>query len=73
MTGELVRRRFSRGDFGRLLVGPLVYAGGIVVWWVSDRLLVIGPFDRAQIGWVLVVPMLALGPGLAGLAEAMPG
>jgi len=72
MTGELASRRFSGGDLGRLLLGPLVYAGGIAVWWLSDRLLVIGPFDRAQIGWLLVVPMLALGPGLAGLAEAVP-
>ena len=27
------------------------------LWWVSDRLLYIGPLDRAAFGWVVVTPV----------------
>jgi hypothetical protein len=32
------------------------------LWWISDRLLYIGPFDRAAFGWLVVVPVWALTP-----------
>jgi hypothetical protein len=34
-------------------------------WAVSDRLLSIGPFDRAQIGWLLVIPLVTAAPVVA--------
>ncbi len=45
---------------------PLAGAGlAYLLSWVSDRLLYIGPFDRAAFGWFVVVPVWALTP-LAG-------
>ncbi len=52
-----------------LLVGPILLLASFLAWWISDRLLYIGPFDRAQIGWAVVVPLAALSPGAAALAE----
>lgn len=46
---------------------------GLAVWVVSDRLVIIGPFDRAQIGWAIVVPLFAIAPGMAALAEGRTG
>jgi hypothetical protein len=40
------------------------------LWAISDRLLQIGPLDRAAFGWIVVVPIAALAPGLTGLAWA---
>ena len=43
------------------------------LWAISDRLLWIGPFDRAAFGWVFVAPLSWLAPGIAGLAwSGMP-
>jgi hypothetical protein len=49
-------------------VAPLLLLLGVASWFVSDRLVVIGPFDRATIGWAVVVPLLAIAPGAAALA-----
>ena len=49
--------------------GPVLLAAAFLVWYVSDRLVVIGPFDRAQIGWAVVMPLAALAPGVAALPE----
>jgi hypothetical protein len=38
------------------------------LWAISDRLLWIGPFDRAAFGWIVVAPLSWLAPGIAGLA-----
>jgi hypothetical protein len=38
------------------------------LWAISDRLVWIGPFDRAAFGWVFVAPLSWLAPGIAGLA-----
>lgn len=40
------------------------------LWAISDRLLQIGPLDRAAFGWIVVVPISSLAPGVAGLAWA---
>jgi hypothetical protein len=40
------------------------------LWAISDRLVRIGPFDRAAFGWIVVVPFSWLAPGVAGLAWA---
>jgi hypothetical protein len=35
------------------------------LWWICDRLLYIGPMDRAKFGWLVVVPVWSLTPVLA--------
>lgn len=37
-----------------------------VLWWISDRLLFVGPLDRAAFGWVVVVPVWIVAPVAAG-------
>lgn len=59
-------------DLTRLAVGPVVFLAGLAVIAVSDALVVVGPFDRAEIGWALGVPLLAVAPALAALAERTP-
>jgi hypothetical protein len=46
-----------------LLVAALAY----VLWLISDRLLFVGPLDRATLGWVVVLPVWAGAPLAAGL------
>jgi hypothetical protein len=36
-------------------------------WFISDRLLYVGPFDRAQFGWLVVIPMVSAAPVLAAV------
>lgn len=36
------------------------------LWWISDRLLYVGPLDRAAFGWAVVVPVWAMSPVVAG-------
>jgi hypothetical protein len=36
-------------------------------WAITDRLLYIGPLDRAQFGWLVVVPLLCAAPVVAVL------
>jgi hypothetical protein len=38
------------------------------LWWISDRLLYIGPLDRAAFGWAVVVPVWASAPIAAAFA-----
>lgn len=38
------------------------------LWWISDRALYIGPMDRAQFGWLVVVPIWSLTPVAAAYA-----
>ena len=38
------------------------------LWWISDRLLYIGPLDRAKFGWLVVIPVWSLTPVLAALS-----
>ena len=38
------------------------------LWWISDRLLYIGPLDRAQFAWLVVVPVWSLTPVAAAYA-----
>ena len=48
-------------------VPVLVASLAFVLWWLSDRLLSIGPFDRATFGWAVVIPVWAVAPFVAGL------
>lgn len=58
----------------RAIAIPLVVLGlAYVLWKISDRLLVIGPFDRAAFGWTFVIPIWLAAPIVAGVAwRAMP-
>ncbi len=50
-----------------LAVTALAY----VLWWISDRLLYVGPLDRAAFGWIVVVPTWIAAPVAAGFAWRM--
>ncbi len=62
----------SQNPWPRLVVGavlPLAVAGiAYLLWWISDRLLYVGPLDRAAFGWVVVIPTWIAAPAVAGLA-----
>jgi hypothetical protein len=62
--GVPARRSHSLATLG---IAPALLVLALAVWFVSDRLVTIGPFDRAKIGWAVVVPLLALAPGAAAL------
>jgi hypothetical protein len=53
---------------GRLGVAPLLLLLGLAIWFVADRLVTVGPFDRAQIEGLVVLPLIAIAPGAAALA-----
>lgn len=36
------------------------------LWWISDRLVTIGPLDRAAFGWAVVMPTWIVAPVAAG-------
>jgi hypothetical protein len=55
--------------FFRGAVGPLLVVGlAAALWLMSDRLLYVGPLDRATFGWLVVIPVWALAPAAVGLA-----
>lgn len=56
--------RFGLGVAVPLAVVALAYG----LWWISDRLLYIGPLDRAAFGWAVVLPVWVCAPIAAGLA-----
>lgn len=56
-------RRFALGLVVPLAIVGLTYA----LWWLSDRLLYIGPLDRAAFGWMVVIPLWLSGPIAAGV------
>ena len=64
-----VRQPNERPHVG-LWVGPLLVAVSLLVWLVADRLVVIGPFDRAQITGAIALPLFLLAPGTLGVAAA---
>ena len=40
------------------VVIPISLMGvALALWWISDKLMTVGPFDRAAFGWVFVVPI----------------
>jgi hypothetical protein len=53
----------------RLAIAPvIVVAVAFVLWLVSDRLMFVGPLDRATFGWLFVVPLWAAAPTFAGFS-----
>ena len=65
-------RPASRLEAGRVALGvviPLaVVALAYGLWSLSDRLLYIGPLDRAAFGWAVVIPVWIGGPVSAAFA-----
>ena len=50
------------------VVGPVaVTVTAYGLWWISDRLLYVGPLDRAAFGWLVVIPVLLAAPIVAGV------
>jgi hypothetical protein len=64
--------RPTRGLRGDVVLGvgaPLaVVALPYALWWISDRLLYVGPLDRAAFAWAVVVPAWVISPAVAGFA-----
>jgi hypothetical protein len=65
-------------EFHRAQSGPLPLLIGIAIplgllavayalWAISDRLLYVGPLDRAAFGWIVVMPISWVAPGVTGL------
>src|SRR5258708_32379291 len=69
MTDHAVRA-LSPATGGRietveLLGGPVLFAVGLAItYFIQD----IGPLDRAKVQGFIGLPLMAIGPGLAGLA-----
>ena len=63
-TAQRARMRLAVGVVVPLAVVVLAYA----LWWVSDRLLYVGPLDRAAFGWAVVFPVWLAAPVAAGIA-----
>jgi hypothetical protein len=47
-----------------VLVPIAVVATAYGLWWISDQLVIIGPLDRAQFGWLVVLPLFLAAPVL---------
>lgn len=54
---------------GELAAGPSLFAIGLAVMYFVPE---IGPLDRAKVQGLIGLPLLALGPAVAGLAGRMP-
>lgn len=69
LSTEAARGGVGAGRIALAILAPLaaaVLAYGL--WWISDRLLYIGPLDRAAFSWAVVVPLWLLAPVVAGFA-----
>ncbi len=65
--GEAMRGQVIRLGLG--VVAPLATAAlAYGLWWISDRLVQVGPIDRATFGWAVVVPVWVMTPAVAGFA-----
>lgn len=62
-SNPVERRALAIAIAGPSAVIVLAY----VLWWVSDRMLYVGPLDRAAFGWVVVMPVWWLSPAVAAL------
>jgi hypothetical protein len=50
-----------------------LFAGVVVVWMAIDRFVTIGPLDRAQLGWIIAVPLTLAIPVVAAWAGRQLG
>ncbi len=53
-----------------MLASTVIIATAFVLWLVSDRLIWIGPLDRAAFGWAIVIPLWWMAPIVGGLLAA---
>jgi hypothetical protein len=67
------QRPNERRDLRAVAIAPLLIAASFAVVTISSALVVVGPFDRAQIGWGVGVPLFLLAPGAAALAARRAG
>lgn len=66
-TAPSGRSRSSQVILGT--AGPLAVVGlAYLLWFISDRLLYVGPLDRASFGWLVVLPVWIAAPVVAGFA-----
>lgn len=66
MTTSAMQSDVPRRSLVWAIAAPLgVLALAYTAWFVSDRLLYVGPFDRAQLGWLLVIPLVIAAPVVA--------
>ena len=63
----------ERRDLRAVAIAPFLIAASFAVVTISSALVVVGPFDRAQIGWAVGVPLFLLAPGAAALAARRAG
>ena len=63
----------ERRDLRAVAIAPFLIAASFAVLTISSALVVVGPFDRAQIGWGVGVPLFLLAPGAAALAARRAG
>jgi hypothetical protein len=66
-------RSTERGGLRPLAIAPLLIVASFAVLAISNTLVVMGPFDRAQIGWGVGVPLFLLAPGAAALTARRAG
>jgi hypothetical protein len=67
VIGETASSQRSWSRYVAVVAVPLTLAGlAYVLWWISDRLVYVGPLDRAAIGWVVVIPVWIAAPVAAG-------
>ena len=64
----------SSGRFVVAVVAPIfLVAIAYALWWISNELVIIGPLDRAQFGWLVVVPLVVIAPVAGGFVLATLG
>ena len=73
MTSPFVAASATRGLKPSSAVAALVFplmavAAAFALWWLSDRLMFIGPLDRATFGWLFVVPVWLATPLVSAFA-----
>ena len=68
VVDPVATRPVARGLVGAVALPLLVASAAFSLWWVSDRLVDIGPFDRATFGWAVVVPVWFATPFASALA-----
>ena len=70
MTVPAVERPDDTGDTRGVVLGIALPIGVLgfayALWWISDRVVYVGPLDKAAFGWVVVVPIWLLAPVAAG-------
>lgn len=62
-TGRQVNASVALGWLAPIATLAIAYG----LWWISDRLVQVGPFDRPAFGWTFVIPIWLAAPVVAGI------